>query len=663
MPLWSRLRSLLGSAVLLVPLLVPAAQAQAVPAGALDVADVVPEDLAVPGYAIEGLELADLLLVSAYEPEPPIQSVLLATDGTAAGTRVLLRLATTLDALDVAGGLAVYAARSGDTSRIWVSDGTTAGSRSVASVTGEVLGGRAVGDRVVLLVGDGPDEGIWSSDGTAAGFIQLASAPTRFLEIEDGAVLANGRLVFHDFSDDLGPAMPRIWSTDGTAAGTFPIATTANGSALGQGSWFVGATDGHVVPFTARVPGVGTELFVTDGTVAGTELLASFTPGAASSRIGPMAYEPVSDLFYAVAGPAVDDPTAEERPDLWQIPPITAGGSPVFVSDLDSPAEPPTNRRVRHSLATHRGLVLWTVQDLLWSSDASATPVFLADLLPDSDVGSVDFYGAGVGQEVVVQVIDRAVTRDVALWASDGTLEGTRPYPQPELGELASEPAIEDIHVSDRGLVYAQVRGLESRPGGVLDLVLLAPEGPVSLTGLEGMFQEVQPILGDVDGRTVFRLAEITERTTGQYVESEGRLWSTDGAVAGTSPLPEIPDAAPHHPDTPPITSPAVPGFRFWVRITPPLRDPIVGTREGACIPETVCVSGALPGRTEVFLRAIGPRPNGLLWPVVTRFTPSLVEVWIEQASTGDTRYYALPATAADSGDLTGLFDRDGFVP
>jgi hypothetical protein len=166
-----------------------------------------------------------------------------------------------------------------------------------------------------------------------------------------------------------------------------------------------------------------------------------------------------------------------------------------------------------------------------------------------------------------------------------------------------------------------------------------------------------------VDGRTVFRLAEITERTIGRYVETEGRLWSTDGTVAGTAPLPEIPDAAPRHPDTPPIASPAVPGFRFWVRITPPLRDPIEGAPESACLPETVCVSGALAGRTEVFLRVIGPRPNGLLWPVVTRFTPSLVEVWIEQVSTGDSRYYALGATAADSGDLTGLFDRDGFVP
>ena len=110
------------------------------------------------------------------------------------------------------------------------------------------------------------------------------------------------------------------------------------------------------------------------------------------------------------------------------------------------------------------------------------------------------------------------------------------------------------------------------------------------------------------------------------------------------------------------LSSPGVPGFRFKVRITAggavqPVR------LESACIPETACVSGALPGRSELFIRVIGPRPNGKLWPTLVRFSTSEIEVWIEQLSSGDLEYYRLPAASPGSDELNGLFDRDGFDP
>lgn len=108
---------------------------------------------------------------------------------------------------------------------------------------------------------------------------------------------------------------------------------------------------------------------------------------------------------------------------------------------------------------------------------------------------------------------------------------------------------------------------------------------------------------------------------------------------------------------------PAYPDFRFRVRITPTGGATILGSREPACLPETVCVSGALPGRAEVFLRIVGPRPNGFLWPTIVRFTPSRVVVDIEQISTGQTQAYTLPATPPGVDDLSGLQDRTGFLP
>jgi hypothetical protein len=110
------------------------------------------------------------------------------------------------------------------------------------------------------------------------------------------------------------------------------------------------------------------------------------------------------------------------------------------------------------------------------------------------------------------------------------------------------------------------------------------------------------------------------------------------------------------------LTTAAIPNFRFMVRIFN-TTTPTAGTMENDCIPETLCVSGAVPGRSEVFVRVVGPRPNGYLWPTLVRFTPSRVEVDVQQISTGITKTYVLPAIPADSDDLSGLQDRTGFMP
>jgi hypothetical protein len=128
------------------------------------------------------------------------------------------------------------------------------------------------------------------------------------------------------------------------------------------------------------------------------------------------------------------------------------------------------------------------------------------------------------------------------------------------------------------------------------------------------------------------------------------------GGAQGEEAFPDVPA------DAPVLTSPELPDFRFRVRIGRPGSD-IFGTQEPACLPETICVSGALPGRAEVFLRVIGPRPNGFLWPTIVKFTTSTVEVWIEQVSTGKVQYYGLDGATPGSSELPGLFDRTGFRP
>lgn len=120
-----------------------------------------------------------------------------------------------------------------------------------------------------------------------------------------------------------------------------------------------------------------------------------------------------------------------------------------------------------------------------------------------------------------------------------------------------------------------------------------------------------------------------------------------------------VPPADPAPPSAPALTSSQYPDFRFWVRIS----DNRLGTTVSDCLPETVCVAGAIPTRAEVFVRIVGPKPNGYLWPNIVKFNTTKTEVWIQQISTGVIQYYLLPALPADSDTLPGVVDKTGFLP
>lgn len=115
----------------------------------------------------------------------------------------------------------------------------------------------------------------------------------------------------------------------------------------------------------------------------------------------------------------------------------------------------------------------------------------------------------------------------------------------------------------------------------------------------------------------------------------------------------------PPPPAGPWLSTGALPGFRAKVRIN--------GATQGRnvldCIAETLCVSGALAGRPEIFVKVIGPRPNGFLWTQISRFTPSKVEIWLQQESTSKINYYLLDPVPTSADNVSGLLDRRAFLP
>lgn len=159
----------------------------------------------------------------------------------------------------------------------------------------------------------------------------------------------------------------------------------------------------------------------------------------------------------------------------------------------------------------------------------------------------------------------------------------------------------------------------------------------------------------------VVGFCELNNPVSGDYVVTVDNLGAETNlvetvwtALSGTIEAP---------PPDPPAGSwlgtPQLPGYQFKVRIN----GAALGTQVASCVPQTLCVAGALPQRTELFLRIIGPRPNGFLWSQVVRFTTSRLEVWAQRISGGAIRYYDLPAVPADSDALPGLVDKTAFAP
>lgn len=148
--------------------------------------------------------------------------------------------------------------------------------------------------------------------------------------------------------------------------------------------------------------------------------------------------------------------------------------------------------------------------------------------------------------------------------------------------------------------------------------------------------------------------------------EVDGTFWRTFADIEdiiAVDPVEPGPDNCPARPAGNYLTTPELPGFRFKVRITASGNAPILGTPVADCIGETLCVAGALPDRVETFVRIVGPRPNGFLWPIMVKFTTSQVEVWIEKTSNDACEYYVLDEAAPTEDVLEGLFDRTGFEP
>ena len=224
------------------------------------------------------------------------------SDGTAAGTRQLTRfhadesseygyLFNGIDGpgFTRVGGVVFFAVRANWGGELWATDGTVAGTRVMIKSRPSqpsLLPTALVAFRGALYftasLPEGGQRGLWRSDGTAADTVLVAPIgvtdsfssmppPAHFTEVGD-------QLFFIADDDEHGT---ELWATDGTSAGTRLVHDIEPGPGSSSPSWLTAAAGR--LSFVASTSEHGSELWQSDGTSAGTRLVHDLGSGPLSS--------------------------------------------------------------------------------------------------------------------------------------------------------------------------------------------------------------------------------------------------------------------------------------------------------------------------------------------------------------------------------------------
>ncbi|MGN6111096.1 MAG: ELWxxDGT repeat protein [Kofleriaceae bacterium] len=449
-----------------------------------------------------------------------IGAELWATDGTDAGTRVVVDARVGKDSgfpkLIGASGTTVYwVALTARGSRLWRTDGTPSGTSQIGEFSvGEGGWGPSaivVGDKLYFGSSDGPmGAELYISDGTAAGTRLLKDInPGTASSLPSTFAVVGSKILF---SANDGTHGAELWITDGTAAGTVMLADIRPG-ASGSINRFATQFSVHQgFAYFAADDGVhGAELWRSNGTAAGTTLVADLNPGPETSSPRPSGI--LGDKLLLTAN------NAAHGREVFVTTGTAAGTSlledvnPGAASSL--PSDP-----------TVAGATGYFVADdgvhgfELWRTDGTAAGTSLViDLLPGGGNGAQLTGGVAIGDRLYVTGTSPTVI--TAPYVSDGTAAATLALiPTAEAGATAPSTPSPFVVAGDK-VFFAATDATHGRELWVRDASgarLVRDVNPGTLTG----------ILGDpvAVGSSVCFVG--VDAAHGQ------ELWISDGTESGT---------------------------------------------------------------------------------------------------------------------------------
>ena len=204
-----------------------------------------------------------------------------------------------------------------------------------------------------------------------------------------------------------------IWISDGTAMGTVKITDTIK--YIGYGDLL----NGKYI-FKGISPHCGKEIFITDGTSAGTKLIKDINPGVANSQpLGTNMMVLNNQLYFAAVTPAAGC-------ELWKTDGTAA--NTVMVKDIVSGAASGIDT-MSFSIASNGTVVLFDANTTangneLWTSAGTAGTT---NLLKDINPGSQSSNPRGFSQfnNIILFTITSPDDTTTQIWRTNGTAGGT----------------------------------------------------------------------------------------------------------------------------------------------------------------------------------------------------------------------------------------------
>ncbi len=321
-------------------------------------------------------------------------------------------------------GKFLFAASTADNgNELWISDGTKAGTKMVKDIyPGLPIGGpewfTPINGLIVFAALDTNGEELWITDGTTNGTQMLknihpdccvGSQPRNFFAY-------NGKVYFHA-NDSLHGN--ELWVTDGTTAGTqmfmdiYPgfVGSDPGGFTLFNGKMFFSASDSvH-----------GHELWMTDGTISGTQMVKdiNYTPSLPKASSLPYALTQVGNQLFFKAQ------TQTEGKELWVTDGTVAGTH--ITKDIQAGAGYGVNND--NKMIAYNGKVFFSASNgidgfELWESDGTASGTRMVKDINPGNLHSLPNTFFIFKNRLFFGAEDNVNGKE--LWSTDGTSAGTK---------------------------------------------------------------------------------------------------------------------------------------------------------------------------------------------------------------------------------------------
>ncbi|MES1242148.1 MAG: ELWxxDGT repeat protein [Acidobacteriota bacterium] len=422
---------------------------------------------------------------------------------------------------------------------LWRSDGTEAGTRLVRDICPGSCSGvprwlTAVGTTLYFSANDGAHGAeLWKSDGTEAGTVLVSDAVPGLQGSLPINLFAYGGALYFSAEE---PATGReLWTSDGTAAGTALVKDLRPGPSGSSPRPLSPQGLASFVYLSAEDDDHGRELWKTDGTAAGTVLVKDIYPGTGSSNTGDWAelpgYATAIDYGGLLIFAASDGSSGDE---LWISNGTDAGTH--LLKDIN----PGSGSSWPATLAGANGVVLFRADDgthgfELWATDSTAAGTALVKDIQPGATGSTPWEITPMGGQAFFRADDG--THGYELWKTDGTEANTALVADIRTGSASGIPVFGPAGfavVGSRLVFFADdgVHGLEPWSSDGSTTAILA-----DLNAAGSSMPQLHPINNDrrlvLNGLWYFRAVDS---------ETDVEVYVSDGTPAGTGQLKEIND-------------------------------------------------------------------------------------------------------------------------